>query len=131
FMQDGYSKNVVLLRANEEDSDKMMDAMLLSQYRKYVGKDHGIDLKPIILFKSNKIAISKEANAVFFEMVAGLTVSKLEGIIHHGMAIHASPGSIWHKMFQYYAEKELSQVVRDLQWEFTGETTINANSQGF
>jgi len=131
FMQDGYSKNVVLLRANEEDSAKMLDAILLSQYRKYVAQDHGIDLKPIILFKSNTIAISKEANAAFFEMVAGLTVSQLEQIIQRGMAVHASPGSIWHKMFQYYADKELSQVVRDLQWEFTEETTINANSQGF
>lgn len=131
FMQDGYSKNVVLLRANEEDSVKMIDAILLSQYRKYIANDHGIDLKPIILFKSNKIATSKEANAAFFKMVAGLTVNQLEQIIQHGMAVHASPGSIWHKMFQYYAGKELTQVVRDLQWEFTEETTINANSQDF
>nr|WP_015062924.1 DEAD/DEAH box helicase family protein [Tetragenococcus muriaticus]BAM28810.1 DNA restriction enzyme subunit [Tetragenococcus muriaticus] len=131
FMQDGYSKNVVLLRANEEDSVKMIDAILLSQYRKYIANDHGIDLKPIILFKSNKIATSKEANAAFFKMVAGLTVNQLEQIIQHGMAVHASPGSIWHKMFQYYAGKELPQVVRDLQWEFTEETTINANSQDF
>ena len=42
FMEEGYSKNVVLLRANEDDEQKMLYGMLLSQYRKYVAKDHDI-----------------------------------------------------------------------------------------
>src|SRR5699024_10808505 len=55
FMNDGYSKNVVLLRADEADENKMLNAMLLSQYRKYIAQESDIALKPIILFKSNKI----------------------------------------------------------------------------
>jgi type III restriction enzyme len=47
FMEDGYSKNVVLLRANDEDTNKMLLGMLLSQYRKYVARDHSIYLSPL------------------------------------------------------------------------------------
>lgn len=132
FMTDGYSKNVVLLRANEDDEKKMLHAMLLSQYRKYIAKENGIDLKPIILFKSNKIAISKTANQNFLSLVENLTVSQLEKIIQNGLSVFQNKLSIWHKMFQYYEKNaSLDQVVRDLQWDFTRETILNANDQSF
>lgn len=131
FMQDGYSKNVVLLRANEDDNQKMLHAILLSQYRKYIAKENGIDLKPIILFKSNKIAISKDANATFFEIIEGLSVNQLEQVINHGLAVHQSQQSIWNKMFRYYQDKDLARLISDLQWDFTEETTINANDTSF
>lgn len=55
FMTDGFSKKVMLLEANQHDDEKMLDAVLLSQYRKLVAIKYGIkDFKPIILFKSNK-----------------------------------------------------------------------------
>lgn len=132
FMTDGYSKNVVLLRANEDDEKKMLHAMLLSQYRKYIAKENGIDLKPIILFKSNKIAISKTANQNFLSLVENLTVTQLEKIIKNGLSVFQNKLSIWHKMFQYYEKNaSLDQVVRDLQWDFTRETILNANDQSF
>lgn len=132
FMTDGYSKNVVLLRANEDDKKKMLHAMLLSQYRKYIAKENGIDLKPIILFKSNKIAISKTANQNFLSLVENLTVTQLEKIIKNGLSVFQNKLSIWHKMFQYYEKNaSLDQVVRDLQWDFTRETILNANDQSF
>lgn len=131
FMQDGYSKNVVLLRANEDDSRKMLHAILLSQYRKYVAKENEIELKPIILFKSNKIATSKGANVAFFDIVNELNVNQLEKIIQQGLVIYQDRTSIWNKMFTYYKEQNFSNVIRDLQWDFTEETTINANDSSF
>lgn len=131
FMQDGYSKNVVLLRANEEDSDKMLYALLLNQYRKYIANDNGIDLKPILLFKSNKIAISKAANTDFLEMVNNLTVNQLQQTIQTGLVIQKNSQSIWYKVFNYYNQKDLTQIIRDLQWDFTEETTLNANASSF
>jgi len=131
FMEDGYSKNVVLLRANEDDEQKMLHGMLLSQYRKYVAKDHGIDLKPIILFKSNKIAISLEANQMFLNLVEGLSVDRLRKVLQQGLAVYQNELSIWRKMFLYYQNKDLEQVVSDLKWDFTSETILNANDAAF
>lgn len=131
FMENGFSKNVVLLRANEDDEKKMLHAMLLSQYRKYVAKENDIDLKPIILFKSNKIAISLQANETFLSIVENLTISHLQNVIHNGQTVYQNQHSIWHKMFQYYSQQDLEQVIRDLQWDFTRETILNANDSSF
>lgn len=131
FMKQGYSKNVVLLRANEEDSQKMFLGMLLSQYRKYIAKDNGIDLKPIILFKSNKISISLEAHNNFLNMVENLTIEQLQSTVEKGIIVYENEQSIWHKMFEYYRRKNLVQVIRDLQWEFRSQTLLNANDAAF
>ncbi|MFD1926458.1 DEAD/DEAH box helicase family protein [Sporosarcina siberiensis] len=131
FMEDRYSKNVVLLQTNEEDDQKMLHAMLLSQYRKYIAKDNGIDLKPIILFKSNKIATSLNANNKFIAMVENLSITQLKKSIEHGLAVYQNAASIWRKVFRYYEDKDLIQLVQDLQWDFTSETTLNANDSSF
>ncbi|MGO4695336.1 DEAD/DEAH box helicase family protein [Paenibacillus sp. 2TAB26] len=131
FMEDGYSKNVVLLRANENDEQKMIHAMLLSQYRKYVAREHDIFLKPIILFKSNKIATSLGANNTFLNLVEGLSIDQLQNIIEKGLILYQNEQSIWRKMFSYYHEKDIAQVVRDLKWDFTSETILNANESSF
>src|SRR5690625_3409649 len=118
FMEDGYSKNVMLLRANEDDETKMLNGILLSQYRKYVARDHGIELKPVILFKSNTIAISLEANETLVNLIEGLTLERLQQVIDTGNALYQNEKSIWSKMFAYYKEKDLREVIRDLQWDF-------------
>lgn len=127
FMEHGYSKNVTLLPANEDDDLKMLHAVLLSQYRKYIAKDNKIDLKPIILFKSNKIDISKKAHNSFLSMIENLTVPQLDNLIQKGLTIYKDQTSIWGKMFKYYSILNLASVIKDLQWEFTKETTYNTN----
>lgn len=127
FMGEGYSKNVVLLRTNEEDEMKMLHSVLLNQYKKYVAADHGISLKPVILFKSNKINISTKAHDTFLEMIEELTTDTLRHVIDRGIATYQNESSIWYKMFHYYQERNLSSVIRDLQWDFTELTTRNMN----
>lgn len=127
FMEHGYSKNVTLLPANEDDNTKMLHAALLSQYRKYVAKENGIGIKPIILFKSNKIGISNKAHNSFLSIIGNLTVPQLQGLIKKGLTIYKDQLSIWSKMFNYYNNMDLGRVINDLQWEFTKETTYNTN----
>ncbi|MFJ7935545.1 DEAD/DEAH box helicase family protein [Sporosarcina sp. NPDC096371] len=131
FMESGYSKNVILLQANEDDEQKMLNAVLLSQYRKYIAKDHGIDLKPIILFKSNTIAKSLETNRIFTDMIENLTMPNLEITIDKGVGIYGDTKSIWGKMFNYYKGINLVTLIRDLQWDFADETILNANDSKF
>ncbi|MGK9045717.1 MULTISPECIES: DEAD/DEAH box helicase family protein [Staphylococcaceae] len=131
FMNDGYSKNVVLLRADEADENKMLNAILLSQYRKYIAQENDITLKPIILFKSNKIATSVSANERLLNTVQGLNVESLSHIINLGHATYKHENSIWSKMFEYYKDQSLPEVIRDLQWDFTEETILNANDKAF
>ncbi|MYL48289.1 DEAD/DEAH box helicase [Halobacillus litoralis] len=129
FMDQGYSKNVILLRSNQEDLNKMFNAALLSQYKKYIAQSNGVDFKPIILFKSNKISISKEANRDFLDLIEGLSVDQLKNNIQNGLSIHDNERSIWNKMYKYYEMRNLEKVIEDLQWDFSNESILNANEQ--
>ncbi|MFC3899659.1 DEAD/DEAH box helicase family protein [Aliicoccus persicus] len=131
FMNDGYSKNVVLLRSDEDDESKMLNAILLSQYRKYIAQDNDLALKPIILFKSNKIATSLSANERLLNIVQRLSVENLSHIINIGHATYKHENSIWSRMYEYYTYKPLHEIIRDLQWDFTEETILNANDKAF
>ena len=131
FMRDGYSKNVMLLRADEEDRNKMLNSVLLSQYRKYVARDHGIDLKPIIFFKSNLIKNSQNAQEKFINLIKGLEAEELKEVIENGYAIYKHQQSIWSSMFAYYKKIDLNQVVQDLKWDFAEGNLLNANDRDF
>ncbi len=131
FMRDGYSKNVMLLRADEEDKNKMLNSVLLSQYRKYVARDHGIDLKPIIFFKSNLIKNSQKAQEKFINLIKGLEAEELKEVIENGYAIYKHQQSIWSSMFAYYKKIDLNQVVQDLKWDFAEGNLLNANDRDF
>ena len=131
FMRDGYSKNVMLLRADEEDRNKMLNSVLLSQYRKYVARDHGIDLKPIIFFKSNLIKNSQNAQEKFINLIKGLEAEELKEIIENGYTIYKHQQSIWSSMFAYYKKIDLNQVVQDLKWDFAEGNLLNANDRDF
>ncbi|MGO3813046.1 DEAD/DEAH box helicase family protein [Mesonia sp.] len=131
FMNDGYSKNVTLLQANQDDNDKMIQAVLLSQYRKYIARDNDIDLKPVILFKSNRIPISKEAHRLFVELLQQLTIQHFSTIIQSGLATFQTQESIWGKMYRYYQNMDYSKVIRDLQWDFADENILDANTKEF
>jgi len=131
FMRDGYSKNVMLLRADEDDRNKMLNSILLSQYRKYVAKDHDIDLKPIIFFKSNLIKNSKNAHEKFIALIKGLNPDGLKKMIDRGYSIYQHEQSIWSNMFAYYKNLDLNQVIQDLKWDFADGNILNANDRGF
>src|SRR5699024_106231 len=114
-----------------DDSHKMLNGVLLSQYRKYVAKDHGIDLKPVILFKSNKIAKSLETNETLLDLIRNLTIDQLQQTINTGFDIYEKERSIWSKMFAYYKKMDLNEVIRDLQWDFVEGNMLNANAKDF
>ncbi|MGZ9850329.1 DEAD/DEAH box helicase family protein [Macrococcus psychrotolerans] len=131
FMNDGFSKNVVLLRANEDDSNKMINAMLLSQYRKYIARDNDISLKPIILFKSNKIKISQEYKQSFLDILSKLDPESLERIIINNYELYKGGNNIWSKVFSYYLNTDYLKLIDDLRWDFNENTILDANDSEF
>ncbi|HGJ5865121.1 DEAD/DEAH box helicase family protein [Arsenophonus nasoniae] len=128
FMSDGYSKKVMLLEANQNDSEKMLDAVLLSQYRKLVAADNNITgFKPVILFKSNKIAISKAKQEEFSQLIASLTPDSVSRHLSNKKVQFSSGTSIWHKVIQRYAESDLITVIGQIQEDFNDFNLLNVN----
>lgn len=78
FRLDGYSKDVLFHLVNNEVDVRMLQAIIISQFRKKVALKNGINLKPLILFKSQKKAESAGNLSDFLEILNGLTVDQIE-----------------------------------------------------
>ncbi|WP_269780202.1 DEAD/DEAH box helicase family protein [Thioclava electrotropha] len=126
FREDGYSKDIELRQADLPPDDRMMQAMVLSQYRRKVAEAHGLHCKPVILMKSKTIKESADNEAAFGAMVAGLSSDALD-------ALRAASGGdeTLSRAFAYIMdERGLSgpDFARELQGDFGREKVVNVNN---
>ena len=126
FQNAGYSKKISRLQANADDSEKMLNAVLLSQYRKRMAIQAGVrDFKPVILFKSNKIDISKAARDQFLTIIDQLTAEDLAKFITK--QLQTTQSSTLRQAYTYYQTVDIASLVRELQRDFQPLNTINVN----
>lgn len=129
FMGEGYSKSVYRLQANNSDKEKMLNAVLLSQYRKRLAKKHNIaDFKPVILFKSNHVKVSKQAQAEFLQLIEGLTASDLTQFIADQLKITHSE-ALRHT-YEYWKNVDMTEAVSEIKRDFERKTSVNVNDTG-
>ena len=81
--------------------DRAIQALVLSQYRLKVFQDNHLSIKPVVLFKSAKIADSKAFMAAFIEAVKKLNGSTIERI----SALIDNP--TMHQAYDYFSASEL------------------------
>lgn len=126
FQNAGYSKKIARLQANADDNEKMLNAVLLSQYRKHMAIRAGVrDFKPVILFKSNKIDVSKAARDQFLTMLDKLTTEDLAQFI--AKQRQTTQSSTLRQAYTYYQTIDMGRLVRELQRDFQPMNTINVN----
>lgn len=126
FQNAGYSKKISRLQANADDNEKMLNAVLLSQYRKHMAIQAGIrDFKPVILFKSNKIDVSKAARDQFLTLLDQLTTEDLAQFI--AKQLNTTQSSTLRQAYTYYQTIDMGSLARELQRDFQSLNTINAN----
>ena len=81
FRQDKFSKDVEILRSDTDKKGRILLALILNQYRQDVASRHGIRLKPVVLFKSQKTIRQSEENKEFFHnLIESLSRSDIEEI---------------------------------------------------
>lgn len=131
FMFKGYSKQVKRIETSASDEDKMLNVILLSQYRKYRAYAEGVtgSFKPVIMFKSPKIDISLEATKVFNELIANLNVNDLVSFIKRQQLLDSNESSALEVAYNYYLQKEddLAKIVREIKQDFDPRNVLNAN----
>ncbi|GAA2845264.1 DEAD/DEAH box helicase family protein [Pediococcus damnosus] len=126
FQNAGYSKKISRLQANADDNEKMLNAVLLSQYRKRMAIQVGVrDFKPVILFKSNKIDVSKAARDQFLTLLDQLTTEDLAQFI--AKQRQTTQSSTLRQAYTYYQTIDMGRLVRELQRDFQPMNTINVN----
>ncbi|WP_346868153.1 MULTISPECIES: DEAD/DEAH box helicase family protein [unclassified Clostridium] len=125
FIRDKYSKKVFRLEANSEDTDKMLNAVLLSQYRKIVAKKYGvIEFKPVLMFKSNSIKVSNASYDTFNYLINDLNVEDLKKFIDKNIN---TTSSTMKRVYSYYKNEDLAHTITTIKRDFSKEKIINVN----
>ena len=131
FMFDGYSKQVKRIETSASDQDKMLNVVLLSQFRKYRAYSEGVTgtFKPVIMFKSAKVAVSMEANKVFNELIKNLNVADLLAFIKRQQVLDSNDSSALELAYNFYLKNEddLAKIVREIKQDFDPRNVLNAN----
>lgn len=124
FRQDGYSKEVKVLQADLNNIDRMLQAMILSQYRRKIAEKNKLHLKPVILFKSRTISESKDNKEKFRETTGNLTTRDIQRVKSQ------SNGSILQKAFEYFEKQKISfdNLVTELKEDFSEEKCMLLDS---
>ena len=125
FRLDKYSKDVLFHLVDSDIETRMLQAIIISQFRKKMALKNGINLKPLVMFKSQKTAENKNNIAMFTEMLNSLNE---ENIIKQKQLINIQNGknSILQKAFNYFERENISNndLIEELKEEFRVERLI-------
>lgn len=123
FRADLYSKEIKTLRSDMDIMDRAIQALVLSQYRLKVFQDNHLSIKPVVLFKSAKIADSKAFMATFIEVVNKLDGSTIERI----STLIDNP--TMHQAYDYFSSAGITfdMLAQELREDFSEEHCVSVN----
>jgi type III restriction enzyme len=126
FRNDGFSKDVYIIQADFEEKDRIIQALILSQYKQEVAAKNRINLKPVVLFKAQKtIAQSSENKEKFHKIIETLSNKDIKRIKNKS-DIH-----LIKKAFEFFRKNNITdrQLAERLQKEFDESRCISVNEE--
>jgi len=126
FRNDGYSKDVYIVQADFAEKDRIIQALILSQYKHEVAAKHRINLKPVILFKAQRtIGQSRENKTKFHTLLDNIRASDIEQIKRK------SDIDLLKHAFRFFRENNItnSQLAARLKAEFAPSRCISVNEE--
>lgn len=124
FREDGYSKDVWIYDVAADLMDRAIQAMIISQYRKKIALSAGVWLKPIILFKSFRIA---DANDFYDEFVM-----KVKSISHNDIEKQRKFATgILDNAYTYFDQKGIStsDLKDEIRFDFAEERLLSVTKK--
>jgi type III restriction enzyme len=125
FRNDRFSKDVVIVQSDFDQRERILQALILSQYKQEVAAKYRINLKPVILFKAQRtIAQSQETKAEFHKLIDGLTAE-------HIARIRKSNIQLVQRAFRFFDKNRISdgQLVERLKREFHPDFCLSVNDE--
>lgn len=125
FREDRYSKEVKTFQSHVPLIDRVLQAILLSQYRLKLFQDNKKTIKPVILFKSDKIESSK---SFYKEQFRPLIENLSEADLTRIRTQNSHPLLV--KMFEYF-DKYLTteELIAEIKDDFSDEKCVSVNSK--
>lgn len=125
FRNDRFSKDVVIVQSDFDQRERILQALILNQYKQEVAAKYRINLKPVILFKAQRtIAQSQENKAEFHRLVDGLSAQQI-------IRIRASDIPIVQRAFHFFDDNNISdeQLVERLKRDFHKDYCLSVNEE--
>lgn len=124
FRDDGYSKEVDIFKSDIDTDYRILQAIILSQYRLKIAEKYLIYCKPVILFKAQKTIKESEENMNnVINLIKQLTPSTIQTV--REQSSHETLKSA----FNFFDEQDISDenLIAELQHDFAPEHCISAN----
>ncbi len=125
FRNDRFSKDVVIVQSDFDQQERILQALILNQYKQAVAAKYRINLKPVILFKAQRtIAQSRENKAEFHNLIDSLTVTQIARIRQSDIPLVQSA-------FRFFDENHISdeQLAKRLQYDFHKDFCLSVNEE--
>ena len=125
FRNDKFSKDITLIYSDFNLDERILQALILSQYKREVAAKYRINLKPVILFKAQKtIAQSQENKANFHKVIEKLSAKDIA-------KIRESNISIIQRAFRFFEENKINddQLAERLKREFHEDFCLSVNDE--
>jgi len=124
FREDGYSKDVWIYDVAAELMDRAIQAIVISQYRKKLALASGIWLKPVVLFKSFRIA---DANDFYDEFILKIKSLSSEDIERQ----RSLATGILERAYGYFDSEgiSMSDLAEELRLDFAEERLISVTKK--
>ena len=125
FRNDLFSKDVVLVHSDLDLQARILQALILNQYKQYIAAKYSIQLKPVILFKAQKtIRQSRENKANFHKLINELTGDQID-------RIRSSDVEIVQRAFRFFDKENISseQLAQHLRSDFRERYCLSVNDE--
>lgn len=125
FRIDRYSKEINLIRSYYDEHDRILQALVLNQYRQELAGQHNLNLKPVILFKAKRTIAESERNKEnFHQLIDNLTPADMARIRK------TSTVEVVQKAFRFFAGKHLTDraLAERIRANFKPANCLSANN---
>lgn len=137
YRLDGFSKDVRTLQINAPIMERALSAVIISQYRRKIAEKYKIALKPVVMFKANRVSIPKEGiskehnpqivvssifKESFHKLISGLGEKQLKQQI-------LIKDATLQKAFQFFNEQKitLADLVAEIKNDFAPEKCLTVD----
>ncbi len=122
FRASGYTKDFQNFATDTDLWERALIAIIMSEYRKYLFADYRLNIKPVIMMKSQRIKDSEDFYNEFFSKLDSLTNSELE-------ELYSAKIDILTQALDYFKTKDSSfqLLVNSLKSSFTKDSSIIMN----
>lgn len=120
FRLDKYSKDVLFHLVDSDTNNRMLQGIIISQYRKKVALKNGLNIKPLVMFKSKKINDNQENLNSFLEMLENLNEENLK------MQRDMAKTGVLKNAFDFFDSQSISDInlIKELQDDFREERLL-------